>query len=447
MKATGLLHIGTIERVSLPNDGIENIPAKVDTGADNSAIWASNIMLESGKLTFNFFAPGSTYYREQPVETTAFKTTTVRNSFGHKEFRYKIKLKVQVGSHKSTRWFTLADRSQNTYPILLGKNFLKNKYVVDVSQKYLLSQNEHLDKVAVLGAASAESQEFFAKLAQYNTFPVSYVNSRYDSLLYYFAKQAPHILNVTDNNTDLAHYAFVYFKTHQQHAELAAAVAEYLSFKGVSFVDREVESYSSASKLTEYMKFSCYGLDVPPAVCAATPVLIQHYKEIKKQFGAPFVLKEIGSNKGRNNYLITSEAEFREILSNAPAEHIYLAQKYIENEGFYRIYVLGKEAELAIWRETHHNSEKLKRHLNKPTGSANAHLVPIGDVPGEVQDLAIRAAQCLSRQIAGVDLVQDKHTKKWYILEVNNAPQIRSGSFLEEKAKALARFFDQELHR
>src|SRR3989344_676437 len=106
-----LTHIGTIELISLSDDGIYDIPAKVDTGADSSAIWASNVHLESGKLVFNFFAPGSVFYRPEPVSSTAFKVTAVTNSFGHKEFRYKIRLNVKIGEHTLTRWFSLADRS------------------------------------------------------------------------------------------------------------------------------------------------------------------------------------------------------------------------------------------------------------------------------------------------------------------------------------------------
>jgi D-alanine-D-alanine ligase-like ATP-grasp enzyme len=53
----------------------------------------------------------------------------------------------------------------------------------------------------------------------------------------------------------------------------------------------------------------------------------------------------------------------------------------------------------------------------------------------------------MGRQVAGVDLVQDKLSGTWYILEVNNAPQLRSGSFVDEKAAMIAKFFDKELKR
>jgi hypothetical protein len=45
-----LAHIGTIELVSLPNDAIQDIPAKIDTGADGSVIWASTMVLAGRPL-------------------------------------------------------------------------------------------------------------------------------------------------------------------------------------------------------------------------------------------------------------------------------------------------------------------------------------------------------------------------------------------------------------
>ena len=50
-----LTHIGTIEHISLPEYELVTIPAKIDTGADGSSIWASNIRLNRGKLSFNLF--------------------------------------------------------------------------------------------------------------------------------------------------------------------------------------------------------------------------------------------------------------------------------------------------------------------------------------------------------------------------------------------------------
>lgn len=440
-----LIHIGTVELVSLPDDRIHDVPAKVDTGADSSAIWASNIELKDGKLHFNFFAPGSAYYRKKRIVTTAFKTTSVKNSFGHEEFRYKIRIKVQIGEHTFTRWFSLADRSRNTYPILLGKNFLKNRFVVDVARKYAVSRAA-TNHVLVLGGQPELTAEFFDKVGELNALPVEYDCASYEQIGFYAAGSSVKVVNL-QNRKDLADYTLIYFKSHMKHPEFAAAIAEYLRFKSRPFLDHEPAHYVSTGKLSEYMRLTCLGLSLPPFVCARTRQLKTGYADVVARLGSPFVLKEIASDRGRNNYLIDNEKDFRAVLDKAAPEHIFLAQKYIENDGFYRLYVLGKEVALVVWRTPHIHKDRQKRHLNKPAGSANASLVEPNELPSEARAMAVQAAINLDRQIAGVDILEDKHTKKWYILEVNSAPQIRGGSFVDEKAAAIARYFDKELSK
>lgn len=440
-----LIHIGTIELVSLPDDRIKDVPAKIDTGADSSAIWASDIQLKDGKLYFNFFGPGSAYYRKKRVVSTAFKTTSVKNSFGHEEFRYKIRIKVKIGDHTFTRWFSLADRSRNTYPILLGKNFLKNRFVVDVSRKYAVSKAK-TNKVLVLGGQPELTAEFFDKVGELNQLPVEYDCIGYDKVGFYVNGSSIKAVNL-QNRKDLADYSLVYFKSHIKNPEFAAAIAEYLRFKGKPFLDHEPAKYVSMGKLSEYMKLSCLGIPVPSFVCAKTKELKADYDEIVARVGSPFVLKETASDRGQNNYLIDSKKDFTAVLNKAPQDYIFIAQKYVSNDGFYRLYVMGKEVSLAVWRTTHEHKDRLKRHLNKPSGSLNASNVDPKEVPSELHDIAIRSAISLDRQIAGVDILEDKQTKKWYILEVNSAPQIRSGSFIDEKAAAIARYFDKELSK
>lgn len=445
-KTSGLVHIGTTEIIDLLDDGFFDVPAKIDTGADSSAIWASNIRLEDGKLYFNFFAPGSALYRDEPVVSTAFRTTTVKNSFGVKEFRYKVRIRVRLGKHKLNRWFSLADRSNNTYPILLGKNFLKNKFVVDVAQRHLHGGDTGPNNVLVLAQNTADNSVFFEQVSKLNTVPVTYDCLGYDSLVFYIDGNATRVEVAKDGVvSNLASYNYTFFKDHH-YREFAYAAAEYLHFKGRPFADREFLTYMSSSKLSEYMKLACYGVPVPASICATATVLQNRFEEIAEAFGLPFVLKAVASDRGKNNYLIAEKADFLKILEDDGDKLIYLAQKYIPNDGFYRVYTMGKEVSLAIWRASVPHENRLKAHLNKPRGSANASNIPLDSVPGAAQDLALMAASCMNRQIAGVDLVQHNETKEWYVLEANNDPQIRSGSFVSKKAAAVADFFDKELN-
>jgi hypothetical protein len=128
--------IGRSEKLSFP-EFVLNVPAKIDTGAYRSSIHATSIKLtkKGGKQVLKVELLG---HPASPViyerEFDDFETVKVTNSFGHEEERYEIKLKTKLGSKVFTTSFTLADRSNNLFPILVGRKLLKNRYVVDVAK-------------------------------------------------------------------------------------------------------------------------------------------------------------------------------------------------------------------------------------------------------------------------------------------------------------------------
>lgn len=126
--------IGQAEIVEFPELAIKDIYARIDTGARTSAIWASSIERTPEGLVVVFFGPGSKWYTGEPVTFTTFDTTVVASSNGVAEERFKIRLLMRINGRRVRAWFTLADRSTQVYPILVGRNILRGKFLVDVSQ-------------------------------------------------------------------------------------------------------------------------------------------------------------------------------------------------------------------------------------------------------------------------------------------------------------------------
>lgn len=127
--------IGSREKVSFPTLGARNVPSKVDTGADVSAIWCSEVNKFEDRLECVFFAPGSPYYTGQKLvfKKGEYKISRVHNSFGHTERRYKVKIPVIINGRRILASFTLSDRSKKTYPVLIGRKLLVRKFLVDVA--------------------------------------------------------------------------------------------------------------------------------------------------------------------------------------------------------------------------------------------------------------------------------------------------------------------------
>lgn len=439
--------IGTSERVSFPKLDIFGVPAKIDTGADSSAIWATNIQeTADGRLSFVAFGHGSHLYTGNVIETSTFRLVMVKNSFGVVEPRYKVRLLIQIGDRKIRAWFTLADRAGMRYPVLLGRRLLKGKFVVDVEKRHLHTSENLPYCVLILRGPEDRAADFFDGVTERLSHKTEFVVRSFNELVYWVEND---VLSVRESvtNTDIATYDLVYFKSHQRYYEFAIAAAEYLKYRNVPFFDEELGSYISYDKLSDTTRLAIHRIPVPAMVCASTEVLKKEAKAAIKNLGTPFVCKEINADRSKKNYLLQSYEELMEVLDGADAKDIFMLQRYVKNNGYIRVLLLSSQIALAIYRHPVDNPDPRKQHLNTPAGAPNASLLPETEIQREAADLVRRAARVSHRQVAGIDIIQDKETGRWYILEVNTSPQIFSGSFVQEKREAFAKFIDFHLDR
>jgi hypothetical protein len=66
-----------------------------------------------------------------------FRLVTVKSSTGQRTSRFLVTTPVHLNGHKVRTQFTLFDRSDMKYQVLLGRKFLRGRFVVDVSRKHV----------------------------------------------------------------------------------------------------------------------------------------------------------------------------------------------------------------------------------------------------------------------------------------------------------------------
>lgn len=139
--------IGSIESVDVAD--IKDIPAKVDTGADTSAIWASHIdMKKDGTLSFSLFDEDSPFYTGKIYETKKYSIRRVSSSTGEEQIRYRVELPLRLKNRNFRTNFTLSDRSKNTFPILIGRHTISKRFLVDVSKESIeRPKSKHVGKL------------------------------------------------------------------------------------------------------------------------------------------------------------------------------------------------------------------------------------------------------------------------------------------------------------
>ena len=136
--------LGGIEKVSI--DSIkQSFDARVDTGATTSSLNAVDIkeFERNGKnwVKFHLEDQGKVAEDQKWIEAPVVRYVKIRQSTNDQtERRAVIELWVKVGKIHEKAQFTLADRSQMSHPVLLGREFIKDIALVDVSKKYVQTE-------------------------------------------------------------------------------------------------------------------------------------------------------------------------------------------------------------------------------------------------------------------------------------------------------------------
>jgi hypothetical protein len=131
--------IGRTIQVDLPKLGFIGIPAKIDTGAYYCSLHCHRIEIreEEGKkrLFFQLLDPSHPEYRDKEIRFKNFGTRVIKSSFGEIEERFMIRTILRINGRRIKTFITLTNRGSMKFPMLIGRRLLKNKFIVDVSQK------------------------------------------------------------------------------------------------------------------------------------------------------------------------------------------------------------------------------------------------------------------------------------------------------------------------
>lgn len=132
--------IGRIEYASFPALKLNRILAKIDTGAYHSSIHCTQIEEKKGKLYCSFDPVSKKGNAPEWIVFDTYTIAVVKSSNGATERRYKIMTQMRFGDKLHRIALTLTNRQKMRYSVLIGRKFLKKKYLVDVSCTNLLHQ-------------------------------------------------------------------------------------------------------------------------------------------------------------------------------------------------------------------------------------------------------------------------------------------------------------------
>lgn len=135
--------IGAVECGTLPELGISSLPMRVDTGAATSSLHVEN-MLEfkrGGRNWVSFNLHPDIHNVDLGVRLTARVQgrKKIKSSTADLEHRIVIDTLLQLGGCEWVIQLTLTNRAQMTYPMLLGREAMAGRFLVDPGREHVLS--------------------------------------------------------------------------------------------------------------------------------------------------------------------------------------------------------------------------------------------------------------------------------------------------------------------
>ena len=129
--------LGRYDRVDLPQLGLDNIHAKIDTGAYTSSLHCHRAEVVDGNLEFILLDEEHPEFTGMKFIFKEFDKRDIRNSFGEVERRFIIVTSIRIFGEEIITESSLSNRGSLKFPILLGRKILRDRYLIDVKKKNL----------------------------------------------------------------------------------------------------------------------------------------------------------------------------------------------------------------------------------------------------------------------------------------------------------------------
>ena len=142
---TAKMIVGNLEICDLPDLGINGLEVRVDTGAKTSSLHVDNIskFKRQGRPWLRFDIHPDVYRTEQITicESPLYDVRRIKSSNAATEQRYVIQTRITIGGDSWPIEISLTDRSGMNYLMLLGREGMGDRILVDPAQTFMLGES------------------------------------------------------------------------------------------------------------------------------------------------------------------------------------------------------------------------------------------------------------------------------------------------------------------
>jgi hypothetical protein len=125
--------IGTVENIEITTFGLEGVSAKIDTGATTSSMHVSNLEIDKKRNMVSFTPLDKSHkgFVNKRFRVPIVAQVRVQSSNGTSQMRALIKVDIIIKGKRLETYFSLSDRKDMQYPVLIGKDVLSSNFIID----------------------------------------------------------------------------------------------------------------------------------------------------------------------------------------------------------------------------------------------------------------------------------------------------------------------------
>jgi ribosomal protein S6--L-glutamate ligase len=423
------LILGSEEWCSFPALGIPTIKARVDSGAKTSALHALNIQpfTREGEnwVKFDINPIQNNQKTILHCEALLVDKRIVKSSSGFREKRFVIQTLLKIGDANWPIQMTLTNRDSMGFRMLLGREAMSGRVLVDPERKYVLGQPsaENIHELY----ANATMEKSGLKIGLLASNPELYSNKRIIE-----AGEARghemHFLNIKECYMKLdATNPEIHYRGGRILNDLDAVIPRIrpsITFYGCALT-RQFEALKvfclnsstaitqSRDKLYSLQLLLNNGVEIPTTGFANSPLDTNDL--IKMVGGSPLIVKLLEGTQGKGVVLAETKKAAESVINAFKSLNAnILVQEFIKeaNGKDIRLFVIDGKVVASIQREALPGEFRANIHLG---GTAT-----VIKASSEEKKIAIKATKAMGLKVAGVDIIRS--SKGPLLLEVNSSP-------------------------
>ena len=421
--------LGSEEWCAMPQLNIPTIKARVDSGAKTSALHAINIapFKKEGQnwVKFDINPIQNNVKTVIHCEAPLVDKRIVKSSSGFREERYVIQTNLEIGNSNWIIEMTLTNRDSMGFRMLLGREAMSGRVLVDPEQQYLLGQptSDSLKEVY----KNSEKASSGLRIGLLASNPELYSNKRIMEAGEMRGHEM-HFLNIKecymklDAKTPEIHYRGGLILN--QFDAVIPRIRPSITFYGCALT-RQFEALNvyclnsstaitqSRDKLFSLQLLLQSGIDIPTTGFANSPLDTDDL--IKMVGGSPLIVKLLEGTQGKGVVLAETKKAAESVINAFKSLNAnILVQEFIKeaNGKDLRLFVVDGKVVATIQREAMQGEFRANIHL----GGTASVIKPTS----EEKKIAIRAAKAMDLKVAGVDIIRS--SKGPLLLEVNSSP-------------------------